>query len=165
VLGLGVRADLGDALTGASGLAKFALAALLAAVAASGLPRAVEPGRRAPVEGLVVGLVVLLLAGIGWAFRAPEAAFDGDPMGCVLSILGLSILPLVAILVALRPGAATRPGTTGALAGIVAGGIAAFGFGLYCPADLGPYVALWYPVAIVACGVGGALVGRWVLAW
>ncbi len=47
----------------------------------------------------------------------------------------------------------------------MAGGIAAFGFGLSCPKDLGPYVALWYPLPIIAAGALGMLAGRRALKW
>jgi hypothetical protein len=165
VFGFGLRPDLGGALASRAGIAKFALAALLAAAAWAGLPRAAEPGRPAPLTAAGAGLAVLLGGGVAWASLDTGEAWAGDPLGCVLSILGLSILPLGAILLALRQGAPTRPSATGAVAGIAAGGIAAFGFGLSCPMDIGPYVAVWYPLAVALCGLLGALAARRALAW
>lgn len=162
---LGVRADLADAVATPAGVAKFVLALALAAAACTALPRAVEPGRRARLDavGILVGLA--LVAGALSVIAAPEAALAGSPIACVVSIVGLSILPFSALIAALRDGAPTRPEATGAVAGLASGGIAAFGFGLSCPMDLGPSVALWYPLAITTAGALGMLVSRRALGW
>ncbi len=161
----GVRPDLPDALMMPAGIAKFVLSSALAAAACIALARAVEPGRivRLDVIGMALGLALAM--GALWAIAAPTAALEGAPLECVISILSLSILPFVTLIGVLRNGAPTRPAATGALAGLVAGGIAAFGFGLSCPMDLGPYVAFWYPLAItIACALG-MLAGRLALTW
>ncbi len=165
VFTFGVRPDLPDALVTPAGIAKFVLSLALAAAACIALARAVEPGRivRLDVIGMALGLALAM--GALWAIAAPTAALEGAPLECVISILSLSILPFVVLIGVLRDGAPTRPAATGALAGLVAGGIAAFGFGLSCPMDLGPYVALWYPLAItIACALG-MVAGRRALAW
>ncbi len=165
VMTMGVRPDLADAAVTLAGGAKFVMALGLASAACASLARAIEPGRDARFDAIGIGVGLALAAGALSAIIAPGAALVGSPLECVASILGLAILPLVALIVALRPGAPTRPGATGALAGLAAGGIAAFGYGLSCPMDLGPYVAFWYVLSISAVGVMGMLAGRRALAW
>ncbi len=112
-----------------------------------------------------MALGLTLSAGALSAIVAPGAALAGSPLECMVSILGLAIVPFMALIATLRDGAPTRLAATGALAGFAAGGIAAFGYGLSCPMDLGPYVALWYPLAIAAAGASGMMMGRRALTW
>ena len=162
---LGVRSDLADAVRTSGGIAKFALSSALAVAACLALSRAAEPGRpaRLDVIGLAVGIA--LAVGALWAIAAPNAALAGSPLACFASILGFSMLPFAALIMALRKGATTNLEAAGAVAGLAAGGIAAFGFGLSCPMDFGAHVALWYPLAIACAGGIGLLSGRRVLAW
>ena len=162
---MGVRPDLADAALTPGGAAKFIVALAFAVAACAALARAAEHGRivRFDVIGMALGLA--LAAGALSAIVAPGAALAGSPLECMVSILGLAIVPFVALVVTLRDGAPTRPAAAGALAGLAAGGIAAFGYGLSCPMDLGPYVALWYPLAIAAAGALGMMAGRRALAW
>ncbi len=162
---MGVRPDLADAALTPGGAAKFIIALAFAVAACAALARAAEPGRivRLDVIGMALGLA--LAAGALSAIVAPGAALAGSPLDCMVSILGLAIVPFMTLVVALRHGAPTSPAATGALAGIAASGIAAFGYGLSCPMDLGPYVALWYPLAIAAAGALGMMMGRRALAW
>ncbi len=162
---MGVRTDLADAALTPGGAAKFIVALAFAVAACAALARAVEPGRIVRLDVISMALGLALAAGAVSAIVAPGAALAGSPLECMVSILGLAIVPFVALVLALRDGAPTRPAATGALAGLAAGGIAAFGYGLSCPMDLGPYVALWYPLAIAAAGALGMLAGRRTLAW
>ncbi len=165
VVMMGVRPDLADAALTPGGAAKFIIALAFAVAAGVALARAVEPGRAVRLDVIGMALGLALAAGALSAIVAPGAALAGSPLDCMASILGLAIVPFVALVVALRDGAPTRPAAAGALAGIAAGGIAAFGYGLSCPMDLGPYVALWYPLAIAAAGALGMMTGRRALAW
>lgn len=167
--GLEVRADLSQTLGSARGLAKFAAMGFAVALAWVALARSLEPGRPVLSRELGVAIVLLLAWCIGWISTSPAGAGTiwgtGNPLGCVLSILGLALAPLGAVLAILRSGAPTRPGLTGAVAGILAGAVAAFGFGFACPADMNPYVATWYPAAIALVAALGAGIGRHILAW
>ncbi len=165
ILTLGVRPGLADSTATPGGIAKFVLALLIAAAACVSLARGAEPGRRAHLDAICIAVGFMLAAGAFAAIGSPHAALAGSPMECLVSILGLAILPFVALLATLREGASTRPEATGAVAGIAAGGFAAFAFGLSCPMDLGPYVALWYSLAIAMTGALGFVVGRRALNW
>jgi hypothetical protein len=84
---------------------------------------------------------------------------------CVLTILMVSLLPLIVLLYAMRAGAPTRPAMAGAIAGILAGALGAGAYALACENDAGLFVALWYPLAISTTTLLGAAIGRRALAW
>ena len=63
---------------------------------------------------------------------------------CMINIPFLSLLPLAAILAALRLGATTRPVLSGAVAGLLAAGIGASFYAAHCPDDSPLFVATWY---------------------
>jgi len=54
---------------------------------------------------------------------------------------------------------------TGALVGLLAGGVSAMGYALHCTDDSLPFVALWYGGTIVLCTMAGALLGPRLLRW
>ena len=67
---------------------------------------------------------------------------------CLSAIPLLSIVPLVALLIALRAGAPRSPAATGAVAGLLAGGLSAALYATHCPDDLPLFVAVWYTLAV-----------------
>ena len=56
----------------------------------------------------------------------------------------LSVLPLAALLFALRQGAPSRPALTGAVAGLAATGIGATLYASHCMDDSPLFMAAWY---------------------
>lgn len=82
---------------------------------------------------------------------------------CLTAIPVLSAPILVASLIALRHGAATRPALTGAFAGLLAGGIAAVFYATHCTDDSPLFVMTWYSIAIGLVTAIGALIGARVL--
>ena len=72
---------------------------------------------------------------------------------------------LVAALVGLRHGAPTRPAVTGAIAGLLASGLAATLYAAHCTDDSPLFVATWYTLAAGLVTAVGALAGRKVLAF
>jgi hypothetical protein len=84
---------------------------------------------------------------------------------CVLGIPFLSLLPLAAILAALRQGAVTRPRLAGAVAGLLAAGIGATFYAAHCPDDSPLFVATWYTLAALFMAGVGALLGSRLLRW
>jgi len=84
---------------------------------------------------------------------------------CMTAIPLLSLPLLGALLLALRDGAPTSRGTAGAAAGLVAGGLAAALYATQCIDDSPLFVATWYPIAIGAVTILGALLGRRLLRW
>jgi hypothetical protein len=86
-------------------------------------------------------------------------------LGCLLSIPIIAVVPFVVITWAVRMAAPTNLLRTGALAGLVAGGISAAAYALHCPDDSLPFVALWYGGTIVLCALAGAVLGPRLLHW
>jgi hypothetical protein len=84
---------------------------------------------------------------------------------CLTLIPLLSIGPLVCFMAALRHGAPSDPGRTGATAGLAASGIAATFYASNCNDDSPLFVATWYPIAILAVSAAGYLIGRKALKW
>jgi len=71
--------------------------------------------------------------------------FIGDNwLECLLSIPLIAIVPFAAIIWAVRQAAPTDLVRTGALAGLVAGGVSATAYAFHCTDDSLPFVALWY---------------------
>jgi hypothetical protein len=86
-------------------------------------------------------------------------------LGCLLSIPIIALLPFVIIMWAVRMAAPTNLPRTGALAGLVAGGVSAAAYALHCPNDSLPFIALWYGGTIVLCTLAGAALGTRLLRW
>jgi len=84
---------------------------------------------------------------------------------CLVLIPFLSIGPLACILIALRRGAPSSPGLTGAVAGLAASGIAATFYAANCRDDSPLFLVTWYPIAILMVTTIGYLIGRKLLNW
>jgi hypothetical protein len=84
---------------------------------------------------------------------------------CFFCILSFAALPFVALIWALRQGAPTRLGVSGALAGIVAGGVGAVAYAFNCNSDTIPFITIWYSAAIALCGLIGGELGPHLLQW
>jgi hypothetical protein len=129
--------------------------------------RAALPGSGRLTALALVPAVALL------AFRAATDGSGLSFMGksdisvyvCVKTILVVSLPPLVVLLCVMRAGAPTRPALAGAIAGMLSGTLGAGAYALACRSDAGLFVALWYPLAILAMAALGAAIGRRVLAW
>jgi hypothetical protein len=113
----------------------------------------------------------ILLLGLGLEMSdTPSSSWMvrlwGDsPGACFLCVTALSLPILAAALVALRDGAPTHPRLCGAMAGLLAGGIAAALYTLHCPENSLLFVASWHVPAVLTVTFFGALAaGRW-LRW
>jgi hypothetical protein len=169
---LGPRPDMALAASTPRFLFKFvltlglAIAAIITAFAAS------CPG--APLKRLLPFLAIaplLALAAVAADLVAvPPAGWASRWIGtnaevCLTFIPLIGIGPLAVLLLAMRQGAPTRPGMAGALAGLVAGGIAATFYAAHCTDDSPLFVATWYTLAVAVLTMIGALAGSRVLRW
>ncbi|WP_322889455.1 MULTISPECIES: DUF1109 domain-containing protein [unclassified Yoonia] len=167
----GTRPDLSAALASASVL-KTVLPALLAVLAGAGVMALAHPGmrtdRRLGVIGLFIGALAVVLvvylarggvAGVVMALTKPSLLI------CLVSIPLLGLPLLVAILWSLSTGAVLRPRLTGAIAGLMAGGVSAAVYSAYCDTDMVLYVILAYGAAILSVAAIGALAGPRLLRW
>jgi hypothetical protein len=145
------------ALAGLAGALALALARPGAAVVRPALALALCGG------GLGLGLAVALVqgggAGLVWAVATPSL------WTCLASVPALALPVLGAALWALRSGAALRPGVTGGAAGLLAGGIGAAVYSLYCDQDGALFVLVAYGAAISAVVLIGAALGARALRW
>jgi len=125
------------------------------------------------VSGLWAFLVppVVLLTGLGLEIaRTPEEGWikriwDANSVACFCCVVALSLPILAAALIALRDSAPTRPWLSGAMAGLLAGGITTALYTLHCPEDSLLFVAIWHVLAILTVSVGGAVAARHFLHW
>lgn len=167
---LGFRADLGAALMAPVTLAKSVLPLMLAALALPLVLRAARPGARLALWPLwlPIGLAGLLLAARLMAVPAPQIGpemLGQTAAACLLSVTLLSVAPMIAGVMMLRPWASTRPVLSGALIGLVSGAGAAAGYALHCTEDSPLFFVTWYGLAIALATGLGALLGHRYLRW
>jgi len=169
---IGVRPDIGQALRSPRFLFKFVVTSSLAITTAGLLWRLARPG--IPAGGLawawLMAPALLLGAIIIELIVTPAPTWLPRLVGtnarfCLTLIPFLSIGPLACIMLALRHGAPTRPGLTGAVAGLVAGGIAATLYASHCTDDSPLFVATWYSLAIGIVTLIGYVIGSRFLRW
>lgn len=169
---LGMRPDVMAATHNPFFVLKFVVTLALAFTSVALALRLVQPAadlRRA--AWLLVIPLLLLAGGIVADVILPEnhpwmmRLRGSNSMVCLSAIPMLSLPLLIAALIGLRRGATTRPMLTGAVAGLVAGGIAATFYASHCVDDSPLFVATWYVIAIAFVALVGAILGRWVLRW
>ena len=152
-------------------LFKFAFAIVLA-VSAFGVVRTLsrpdgEWHNAAPF--LVAAPVLLVVAVIAELLVMPPETWTIRMMGttkfaCVrIMLIGLG--PLAVFLAALQYGAPTRPAIAGAIAGLLAGGVTATFYAVYCTNDSPLFIAVWYTIAIAGLALIGAVGGHRVAQW
>lgn len=169
---LGPRADIGDAMWSGRFLFKFVVTGLLALTAWGAIKVLSTPGAIAgrATLALAAAPVLLLVAVFVEMSLVPETERMSRMMGtnnmrCLASIPLIGIGPLAVFLAALRHGAPTRPGMAGAVAGLLAGGIAATFYAMHCFDDSPLFVIVWYTLAVAILAAIGALAGRFVARW
>jgi hypothetical protein len=84
---------------------------------------------------------------------------------CLTYIPLIGIGPLAIFLFALRQGAPTRPPVAGAVAGLLAGGIAATLYAAHCTDDSPLFIGTWYTIAIAGLALLGAVGGNRLARW
>lgn len=170
LLVLGPRTDLAQAL--ATWRFDFKLA-LVVATAALALPAAVaglRPTARITWGPAVFAALALCLAVAAELALTPAATWSARLVGsnmaiCLTAIPGLSLLPLAALLFALRAGAPASPAAAGAMAGFASAALAASLYATHCTDDSPLFVATWYSLATLLVTAAGAVAGRRLLSW
>ncbi|CAH2400420.1 NrsF family protein [Mesorhizobium escarrei] len=171
-LAIGPRTDIATAIHTMRFLAKFVFTMALA-VSAFALSRALStPGastsRRA--AWMIAAPLLVAVAVVLELFSVPAADWGRRLVGsnmliCLTFIPLIGIGPLAIFLAVLRYGAPTRPVLAGAVAGLLAGGLAATFYAAHCFDDSPLFVATWYTIAIAILGALGALGGRLFVRW
>jgi hypothetical protein len=169
---LGPRGDFMTALGTARFVLKFVETGALAAAALALALRLMQPG--APTTGVALGLIgapaILIVAVLAELALVPADAWATRLVGsnariCLTFIPTLALPLFVAAFYALRHGAPTRPRLAGAVAGLLAGGVAATLYGAHCTDDTPLFVATWYTLAIAFVALAGSLAGPRILRW
>jgi hypothetical protein len=110
---------------------------------------------------VAVGLELLSVPAADWGRRL----VGSNMLICLTFIPLIGIGPLAVCLAVLRYGAPTRPVLAGAVAGVLAGGLAATFYAAHCFDDSPLFVATWYTIAIAILAALGALGGRLFVRW
>jgi hypothetical protein len=168
----GSRPDIASAVVSPRFLFKVGEVLLLAGAAAILAMRLLRPGADARVGwfALVLPPVFLMTAVAIELYLLPSQEWRRNLVGdnsyiCLASVFLLSLPLLGAALFAMKDGAPTRPPLTGAVAGLLSGGLAASIYAVQCTDDSPLFVATWYVLAIVAVTALGAAAGNRVLRW
>ena len=171
-LSLGLREDLLASLTVPHSALRFVLTGALGLIGLRIALVLARPEGRAHVRFWPLLALALAAAGaLVWALvvTPPEArqmAVVGKTMvTCLVTIPLLSILPVAAILAALRNGATTAPALAGLAAGLAGGGLAAMVYALHCTEDSPLFYVTWYGLAIAGVTAAATLIGARWLRW
>lgn len=169
---IGLRPDFDHALESARFPLKFLFTLALLTTATGLLSRLAVPGVSAGgwASALLAPPIALAVAVAAELLVLPGAAWWPNLVGsnarlCLMLIPLLSIGPLACLLIALRQGAPSEPGLAGAVAGLVAGGVAATLYASNCTDDSPLFVATWYTLAIVVVSSAGYALGSCLLKW
>ncbi|MBX9466230.1 MAG: DUF1109 family protein [Aquamicrobium sp.] len=167
---LGPRPDFQAVLSTVRFPLKFLLVAILLASTIPLVQALVRPGARPPMWAALAGPAAAALAVLVELSVLPREAWLSSWIGtnlwvCLTYIPLIGLGPLAIMILALRKGAPTRPVLTGAMAGVVAGGVAAMFYAAHCTDDSPLFVAAWYSVAIGILAALGAVAGRFALRW
>jgi hypothetical protein len=172
IAALGVRLDIQE--PGVFGFLVFKIAFGVAVIVLGShyLLKHARPGgeMRSWISLTVAPFVAVMALAGATLLSASPSHWDHMMMGqgwleCLLSIPIIAIVPFAVIMWAVRQAAPTNLRRTGALAGLVAGGVSATAYALHCTDDSLPFVALWYGGTIVLCTLAGALSGPRLLRW
>ena len=169
---LGPRADIATAAETPHFLFKFVFTIVLA-VSAFGCVRALSrPGEtwRRAIPYLAAAPALFVMAVIVELFLLPSDTWSAKLVGtnsvvCLTYITLIGIGPLAIFLRTLRHGAPTRPALAGAVAGLLAGGIAATFYAAQCTDDSPLFVATWYTIAIAGLAILGAAGASRISRW
>jgi hypothetical protein len=172
MIGWGLRPDLHTAMRTPPFWMKAGYTSVLAVAGLLLLDRSGRPGARGGV-----GLALLIAAVAGIIFLTarelmllPMSAWRADMMGatswrCPIRITVLAAPAFALALWTLRRMAPTRPALAGAAAGLLAGGLGATVYGLYCQETAAAFTASWYTLGVAVWAAIGALVGPRLLRW
>lgn len=169
---LGPRPDIATAAETYRFLFKFVITITLAA-SAFGCVRALSrPGvpSHKTIACLSAAPAFIAIAVAVELFTLPPGAWlaamaGTNSMACLTYITLIGIGPLAIFLRTLHYCAPTKPALAGAVAGLLAGGIAATFYAAQCPNDSPLFVATWYTIAIAILAILGSVGARRMVRW
>ncbi|MEP7243625.1 MAG: NrsF family protein [Gammaproteobacteria bacterium] len=165
------RPDIGEAVLTPRFLFKLIVMAALAVAAGALLVDAARPLPRFQGSWALLVAPALLLAGVVVELFITDAdtwrahLVGHNAVHCVSLIPFFALAPAAALFFILKRGAPARPAISGAVAGLVAGGIGALFYAMSCPDDSPLFVATWYSIAIAAVTMVSSYAGSKLLRW
>ena len=172
IAALGIRPDLNNPGVVGFLLVKIGFAAVVSILGWRLLLKHTRPGGENQSQTFLVGVPFVALLALAAVNLILVPASDwvhlvtGERLlRCLLSVPIMAVVPFAVIIWAVRNAAPTNLLRTGALTGLVAGGIGAMAYALHCPNDSLPFVAFWYGGTIVLCTLAGAALGPRLLRW
>lgn len=169
---LGPRPDIATAIETPRFLFKFLVTITLAVSAFYCVRALARPGERVrnTILCLAVAPALTVMAVVVELFILPPDIWSATMIGtnsivCLIYIPLIGLGPLVILLLALCHSAPTRPRLAGAVAGVLAGGIAATFYAAQCNNDSPLFVAAWYTIAIAGLAVLGAIGANQLARW
>ena len=172
MLTIGPRPDMASAMHTMRFPAKFTYTVALAVTAFVFIRALSVPGAatRRLALAMWVAPILVAVAVILELLAVPSADWGRRLIGtnmyiCMTFIPLIGLGPLAVFLMALRHGAPPRPVLSGAVAGLLAGGVAATFYAAHCFDDSPLFVATWYTIAIAFLTALGALGGRLFVRW
>ena len=169
---LGVRPDIAAAAETPRFLAKFVMMLTLAvgAFGALGALSRPEGNWRKALPLLTAAPTLLVAAVVLELLTVPPEAWTDRMIGannvyCLMFIMMIGAGPLSIFLLALRRSAPSSPGIAGAVAGLLAGGIAATIYAAHCTDDSPLFIATWYLIAIAGLAAFGSVAANRLARW
>lgn len=169
-LTIGPRPDVMASLASVRFVSKFVFTLSLLGFGLVVLKASLVPGRSPPILWLLAPVGIIIVATMLELRSIPRELWPVAQMGqnsrvCLTFTPLLGLAPLAAFVLALRKGAPSSSTGSGALAGLVAGGISASVYAAHCTDDSPLFVVTWYPVGIALLAVAGAVLGRLLVRW
>jgi hypothetical protein len=169
---LGFRDDLADAARLPMFWVKLGVPALLGMASLAAVQRLGRPGMRLGNLGVALAAPVVLLwllAGVVLV-EADPGERTGLVLGstwrtCPLNIAMISLPLFIASFWAMKELAPTRLALAGAVAGLLAGALAAVVYTFHCPEMEAPFLAVWYVAGMAIPAAVGAWLGPRLLRW
>lgn len=167
----GIRPDVATAMRDPFLLAKTALPLLIGCLAVPvGMAMARPGGTSRMTAALWLVPAILCVLIVAALVVTPtgqwQAAFYGSSIvTCLTSIPLLSAPILAGLLVMLRRGAPEHPAACGAAAGLVAAGLGAAIYSLYCTEDSPLFYGVWYTLAMLGVVAVATVIGSRLLRW
>ncbi len=159
-----VRGDLLDVDVMAFVAAKLAFSLVVVGLSSVFLTKLARPGGElrstlaltaVPFIGVMILATLSMAADPNW-----DEMIRGDQwLDCVVSVPIITIVPFATIMLEVRLASPVDLVRTGALAGLVAGGISVTAYALHCTVDPAPFVALWFGGTSILCMLSGAKLG------
>ncbi len=168
---LGIRSDLGPALSTIPFWVKFVYVAIASSVGLGAVTKLARPAGGISWPAFIAGVlvaVVVLIALEEYA-QAPDASryamiFGNTSLVCPIFIVLLALPIYAGIVWAMRGLAPTRTRLAGLAAGLGAGSFSALVYSFHCDETSFVFLALWYSLGILATGLIGLVTSR-LLRW